>query len=233
VHLPFSTKAGPPWPVSAAPALISFLNKAGQATFFLSPAFLFLVRTEAKPMDLAQLIREARQGSAAAQKCLFDLLADKMYIVCRRYVKSRENAEEIMLDGFYKLFRAIDGFRYEGEQAFYGWAKKIMINECLMSLRKKNVFTLITESAAEEIPLDEEVISRLSASEIFSLILQLPLGYRTVFNLYAIEGMSHREVAGLLNISEGTSKSQFSKARSLLQKMILQNGIEYARRKAP
>ncbi|HEY4156026.1 MAG TPA: sigma-70 family RNA polymerase sigma factor [Puia sp.] len=184
-------------------------------------------------MDIAELIREAKLGSAAAQKCLFDLLADKMQMVCRRYVKNRENAEEIMLDGFYKIFRAMNAFHYEGEAAFYGWVKKIMVNECLMFLRKKNVFSLVTESAAEEIIPEEEVLGQLSASEIFSLIVQLPVGYRTVFNLYAIEGLNHREVADLLNISEGTSKSQLSKARSLLQKMLMQNGIEYVRRKTP
>ena len=184
-------------------------------------------------MDLADLIREAKQGSAAAQKCLFDQLADKMLMICRRYVKSRENAEEIMLDGFYKIFRALDGFHYAGEKAFFAWVKRIMINECLMFLRKKNVFNLITESSMEDIPLDEEVLSQLSASEIFSLIVQLPVGYRTVFNLYAVEGLNHREIADLLKISEGTSKSQLSKARSLLQKILLQNGIEYVRRKTP
>ncbi len=184
-------------------------------------------------MDISELVREAKQGSAAAQKCLFDLLANKMGMLCRRYVKNRENAEEIVLDGFLKLFRGLTNFHYENEGTFYAWVKKIMVNECLMFLRKKNVFTLITESVAEEIPLDEGVLSQLSASEIFSLIVQLPVGYRTVFNLYAIEGMNHREVAGLLNISEGTSKSQLSKARSLLQKMVLQNGTEYVRRKTP
>jgi RNA polymerase sigma-70 factor (ECF subfamily) len=184
-------------------------------------------------MDLSELVREAKQGSPAAQKYLFDLLADKMEMLCRRYVKNKENAEEILLDGFFKLFRSLDNFRYEGEGAFYAWVKKIMVNECLMFLRKKNVFKLVTESVAEEIPLDEEVLNQLSASEIFSLIVQLPVGYRTVFNLYAIEGMNHREVAALLNISEGTSKSQLSKARSLLQKMLIQNGTEYARRRTP
>ena len=114
---------------------------------------------------------------------------------------------------------------------FLPGSKKIMVNECLMFLRKKNVFNLVAESSAEEISPDEEILSQLSASEIFSLIVQLPTGYRTVFNLYAIDGMNHREIAELLKISEGTSKSQLSKARTLLQKMLLQNGIEYARRK--
>ena len=182
-------------------------------------------------MDIAELVREAKQGSAGAQKCLFDLWADKMLLHCMRYVKNRENAEEILLDGFYKFFKALNGFTWQGESALYGWLKKIMVNECLMFLRKKHVFTIVTESMADEIPLDEQAIDRLSAAEIFDMILQLPIGYRTVFNLYAVEGMNHREVAGLLGISEGTSKSQLSKARSLLQKMLLQKGTEYGKRK--
>jgi len=107
-----------------------------------------------------------------------------------------------------------------------------MINECLMFLRVKNVFTIITEASAEEVPLPEEALDNLSAEEIFRLIIQLPVGYRTVFNLYAIEGMNHGEIAGLLNISEGTSRSQFSKAKVLLQKLLLQNDIKYVKRKS-
>ena len=100
-----------------------------------------------------------------------------------------------------------------------------------MFLRKKNVFTIVTEATAEEIPLQEAALNNLSAEEIFNLIVQLPVGYRTVFNLYVIEGMPHGEIAGLLGISEGTSKSQFSKAKILLQKLLLQNDTEYVKRK--
>ncbi|HEY4147637.1 MAG TPA: sigma-70 family RNA polymerase sigma factor [Chitinophagaceae bacterium] len=182
-------------------------------------------------MDVSQLVREAKQGSAGAQKCLFDLMADKMLLHCMRYVKNRENAEELLLDGFYKFFKGLPGFTWQGEAALYAWLKKIMVNECLMFLRKKNVFTIVSESVMDEIPLDEQAIDRLSAAEIFEMIVQLPTGYRTVFNLYAIEGMNHGEVAALMGITEGTSKSQLSKARSLLQKMLLQKGTEYGRRK--
>jgi len=88
-------------------------------------------------MEIAQLIKEAKNGSAAAQKCLFDLLSDKMILVCRRYVKTNEDAEEVLLDGFYKFFKKLNTFQFKGEAALYGWLKKIMINECLMLLRKK------------------------------------------------------------------------------------------------
>jgi len=99
----------------------------------------------------------------------------------------------------------INSFSYKGDAALYMWLKKIMINECLMFLRKKNVFTIVTEATVQEMPLQEDALDKLSAGEIFNLIVQLPVGYRTVFNLYVIEGMPHKEVAALLNISEGTS----------------------------
>lgn len=182
-------------------------------------------------MELLELVREAKQGSAAAQKCLFDMLAGRMRVLCRRYIKSAENAEEALLDGFYKFFRGLAVFTWEGDAALHAWLKRIMINECLMQLRKKNVFTIVTELPAEEIALDEDALDKLSAEEIFQLIAQLPVGYRTVFNLYTMEGMSHKEIALSLDISEGTSKSQLSKARTLLQKMLLQNGTAYVRRK--
>ena len=178
-------------------------------------------------MEISILIKEAKQGSTAAQKCLFDLFADKMLMVCRRYLKSKEDAEEILLDGFCKFFKTIQTFSYQNDAAVQGWVKRIMVNECLMLLRKKNVFSIVSETAAEDLPVKADAFDRLSAAEIFGLIVQLPLGYRTVFNLFAVEGMEHKEIARLLNISEGTSKSQLSKARSLLQKMLLQKGIDY------
>ena len=183
-------------------------------------------------MDTSELIKEAKQGSAAAQKYLFDLKADKLLMICKRYVKNPEDAEEIMLDGFYKFFKNLSSFNYQSDAALFAWLKRIMINECLMFLRKKNVFTIVTDSVAEDIPLEEEALNNLSASEIFNLIVQLPVGYRTVFNLYEVEGMAHKEIAELLNISEGTSKSQLSKSKVLLQKMLLNKGIKYVNRKS-
>jgi RNA polymerase sigma-70 factor (ECF subfamily) len=183
-------------------------------------------------METLELIREAKQGSAAAQKYLFDQLAEKMLMICRRYVKSQEDAEELMLDGFYKFFKKISSFNYQGDAALYMWMKKIMINECLMFLRKKNLFTIVTEAEVEDVSLQEEALNNLSADEIFKMIVQLPVGYRTVFNLYVIEGIPHAEIALLLGIAEGTSKSQLSKAKILLQKLLLQNDVEYVKRKS-
>ena len=100
-----------------------------------------------------------------------------------------------------------------------------------MFLRKKNVFNMVTDADVTEVPLREEALNNLSAEEIFKMIIQLPIGYRTVFNLYVIEGMPHKEIAALLNISEGTSKSQLSKAKALLQKMLLINDMDYDKQK--
>lgn len=183
-------------------------------------------------MNTAQLVSEAAQGNTAAQQLLFNQLADKMLLLCRRYVKNREDAEEILQDGFYKFFKHLPALNYMGEPALLGWLKRIMINECLMLLRKKNVFRMAAETAAEDIALQEEALNRLTAAEIISLVMQLPVGYRTVFNLYEIEGMTHSEIAGMLDIAEGTSKSQLSKAKSLLQKMLLQKSDIYEHRKA-
>ncbi len=183
-------------------------------------------------MNLPELIKEAKKGSMAAQQCLFDQLYGRMLMVCRRYVKSPEDAEERLLDGFYKFFKNLHSFNYQGDAALYSWLKRIMVNECLMQLRKKNSFNIVSESAANDCTLEEDALDKLSAAEIFNLLIQLPLGYRTVFNLYVVEGMDHKEIAGLLGISEGTSKSQLSKAKSLLQKMLLAKGTEYVKQRS-
>jgi RNA polymerase sigma factor (sigma-70 family) len=183
-------------------------------------------------MNIAELVIDAKKGSAAAQRVLFDFFADRMLLVCLRYLKHRQDAEEILLDGFYKFFKNLNGFNYQGEAALYAWLKKIMVNECLMFLRKRNVLTMTAESAAEEIPLQEIGLDQLSANEILKTLSQLPIGYRTVFNLHVIEGMEHKEVAALMGISEGTSRSQLSKAKSLLQKLLLQKELGYGQRKS-
>jgi RNA polymerase sigma-70 factor (ECF subfamily) len=185
-------------------------------------------------MNIAEQLEDARAGSAAAQKYLFDYFADPMMALCCRYVKNRADAEELLLDGFFKFFSRLKDFRYHGEAALYAWIRTIMVRECLMFLRRQRAFSMLSAEPAEaaaDIAPDGEPLAALSAAEIFDLIIQLPVGYRTVFNLYVIEGMQHSEIAKALGISEGTSKSQLSKARALLQKMLLQKGIHYVKRK--
>ena len=142
----------------------------------------------------------------------------------------------------------IGGFRFPPGLIFYGEryglprrfliffqrqiTRQIKIFRHLVSVeRKKTAFTILSETVSEELILEEDALNRLSASEIFNLIVQLPVGYRTIFNLHCVEGIPHSEIAVLLRIAEGTSKSQLSKARTLLQKMLLQKKIEYVTRK--
>lgn len=182
-------------------------------------------------MNLAQLVKESKQGSEGAKKCLFDLLSDRMMLLCCRYLKNKQDAEEVLLDGFYKFFKNLSSFNYRGEGELISWLKRIMVNECLMLLRKKNVFIIVSDIEAEEMPLNEDMLDMLSAKEIYELVVQLPVGYRTVFNLYVIEGMDHKQIAKMLGIAEGTSKSQLSKAKALLQKNLIQHEEQYAKRK--
>jgi RNA polymerase sigma-70 factor (ECF subfamily) len=146
-------------------------------------------------------------------------------------VKTDSIAEECMLNGFLKFFKSLNKFEYQTDGATTAWLKKIMINECLQQLRQKNSFLLTTEDEAAEISIEEEAINNLSADEIFKVITQLPLGYRTVFNLYVIDGMSHKEIATELRINEGTSKSQLSKAKQMLQSLLVNLNADYATRK--
>ena len=183
-------------------------------------------------MTLPELIKEIKIGNKVAEQYLFNQLRRRYLVLCVRYVKNKEDAEERMLDGFYKFFNTIEAFTYRHDDGLYAWIKKIMINECLMQLRSKSIFSITTENEAHDISEQENILDKLSTAEIFKLIIQLPLGYRTVFNLFVIDGMEHEEIASELGITKGSSKSQLSKARSLLQKMILSNGTEYVKQQS-
>jgi RNA polymerase sigma factor (sigma-70 family) len=174
-------------------------------------------------LNLQQVIKECGQGREAARKQLFDHLAESLLTLCCRYLKNTADAEEIMLNGFQKIFSHIGKFRYESEAGFYGWARKIMVNECLMFLRKENAFSVSIENHEQDITDTTDAISNLSAAEIYQAIVQLPAGYRTVFNLFEIEGYTHKEIATMLGINEGTSKSQLSKAKNWLQQLLKKN----------
>ncbi|MCC2547314.1 RNA polymerase sigma factor [Hymenobacter sp. BT175] len=167
----------------------------------------------------SDLIAECRQGNPRAQKVLYDRLSGQMLGVCQRYLRHLEDAEEAMLVGFVKVFKAIGQYREEG--SFKGWVRRIMVNEALGQLRRREPMHLdIDECPSGVAPLAAAVESDLNVADLLRLIHKLPTGYRTVFNLYAVEGYSHAEIAELLSISEGTSKSQLSKARALLQRQL-------------
>jgi RNA polymerase sigma factor (sigma-70 family) len=181
--------------------------------------------------DLQKLLDDCRKSNTIAQKQLFTHFAVQMFVVCRRYMQTDEVAEEVMMNGFLKFFQSLNHFEYVNDAALAGWLKKIMVNECLMHLRANNSFLQIPIEIYPDDPVDEEIISAISAEEIFRLITTLPIGYRTVFNLAVIEKMPHHEIAKQLGISEGTSKSQLSKAKNLLQQLLIKTDADYACRK--
>lgn len=174
-------------------------------------------------MSLEHLLKDCAKEKETARKRLFGLIADAMFSLCCRYVRNRADAEELMLDGFRKIFTNLCKFRYESEAGFHGWARRIMVNECLMFLRRDNAFSVSIDQHTGEVNIPETALDNLSAAEIYEAIQQLPAGYRTVFNMFEIEGYSHKEIATALNISEGTSKSQLNKAKNWLRTQLKKN----------
>lgn len=167
------------------------------------------------------LIKQSVKGDRVCQKMLYDRFASKMFGVCLRYAPDYQIAEDILQEGFVKAFRNLDRFRFEG--SFEGWLRKIMVNTAIEMHRRKNILYSIVDVENTEVEwLDENALSKLAAEDIMNMIASLSPGYKTVFNLYAIEGFSHKEIAEQLNISEGTSKSQLARARYILMEMVEQ-----------
>ena len=165
-----------------------------------------------------QLIAKAKKQKREAQHILFELHSPKMLSVCRYYVKDVHNAEEVMLNGFFKVFKHISSFKNQG--SFEGWIRRIMVREAISYLRTKKNIEFAVEAIDPRHNLTDEINSKIEVAEIQQLIDALPEGYRMVFIMYAIEGYRHHEIADLLSISEGTSKSQLFKARQILQQKI-------------
>ena len=168
----------------------------------------------------AEWIEGARRGDRRSQKAIYDLLSAKMFAVCLRYMGERDAAEDILQDGFVTLFSKLDS--YSGEGSFEGWARKIFVNTALMSLRKKDALKNSEDvDAAWNITSDDpNAIQKIGYNDLLKMIAALPPGFRTVFNMYVVEGYSHKEIAEALGISETTSRSQLQRARVLLQTKI-------------
>ena len=174
-------------------------------------------------MDEKQLIKGCIGGDRIAQKALYDKYSRKMMGVCLRYVKDMEDARDLMQEGFIKVFTNIR--RYTGDGSFEGWVRKIFVNCALERLRQHDVLRDagdINEMNYMDIP-DEAEVSAISSEELISYVRSLPEGFRVVFNMYAVEGYSHKEIGEILHISESTSRSQYMRARRMLQKMILKS----------
>lgn len=171
-------------------------------------------------MEDALLVQECLNGKPRAQKALFDKFAPKMLTVCARYMKNQSETEDVFQIGMVKVFNKLSDFK--GEGPLEGWIRRIMVNSCLDQLRKNQRFVAdkILDDVSYLIEVKEEISSRLMAEDLIDLIQKMPAGYRVVFNLYAIEGYSHQEIAERLNISESTSKSQYLRARAYLRQRI-------------
>lgn len=168
-----------------------------------------------------ELIEKCKQNDRRAQKALYERFSPKMFGVSKRYVKTVENAEEVIIEAFCKIFKKID--MYTGQGSFEGWIRRIIVNESLMFLRKKyrfNEHADVTEIPVKAVHVTVE--DQLAAQDILNLLEQLPVGYRTVFNLYVIEGFKHREIAEQLGISINTSKSQLILAKKRLRDLVEQ-----------
>lgn len=171
-----------------------------------------------------QLIERCSNNDREAQYRLYNLLSGKMFAVCLRYAKNREAAEDLLQDGFVKVFTSLD--KYRGEGHFEGWVRRIIVNTAIESYRKSTkMFPVVsTDDIKEDVPETTEDIS-LEMEDLMKCINSLSVGYRTIFNLYVVEGYSHKEIAEMLDITEGTSKSQLARARYILMEMIKKSEI--------
>ena len=161
------------------------------------------------------------QNNARSQELLYKHYAPKMYGICMRFTGNQMEADDILQDGFIKIFTKLKDFRNEG--SLEGWIRKTIINTAINFYRKKLKYSYFDDIEGLEVPetKEENIYDKLSKEELIKLIQELPNGYRTIFNLYIIEGYSHKEIGKMLNISNNTSKSQLTRARNILQRKVL------------
>ncbi|MDR2534193.1 MAG: sigma-70 family RNA polymerase sigma factor [Tannerellaceae bacterium] len=171
-------------------------------------------------MNEQQLINGCIKGDRLAQKELYDKYSRKMMGVCLRYVNDRETARDILQEGFVKLFNNVDSYSQEGP--FEAWMRKVFVNSALEYLRRMDILkeAVSLDQVAEASSSSHSALAELEAQELLKIVQELPAGFRTVFNLFAIEGYSHKEIGDMLGITESTSRSQYTRARQLLQKKI-------------
>lgn len=173
-----------------------------------------------EPKNVIQIWEKCKSKNRQAQSELYHLFSSKMYAVCLRYARDQDEASDILQNGFIKVFQKCELF--EGTGSLEGWIRKVMVNTAIETYRKNKVQFLSTEDiSGYEMNLStSSSLHQLDYKDLLELIKQLPVGYRTVFNLYAIEGYNHKEIGEMLSISEGSSKSQLSRARTWLKDRI-------------
>jgi RNA polymerase sigma-70 factor (ECF subfamily) len=167
-----------------------------------------------------QIVQGCIANNALAQKHLYDKFSRKMMGVCLRYCDNTEEAEDVLQNGFVTVFQKIES--YKGTGSLEGWIRKVMVNTALTNIRKNKNLKLNIELDSVEymLPSANHITQSIAAKDLLKIIQTLPTGFKTVFNLYAIEGYSHKEIGDMLGITEGTSKSQYSRAKAYLQKLI-------------
>jgi len=166
----------------------------------------------------AELIQACKKQDRRAQQLLFDRFSPVMFGLCKRYLKNREDAEDVLVEGFFKVLTKLE--QYSGQGSFEGWIRRIMVNEALMHLRKNKNLKMTLEINDHHLKTMVTVEDELQAADILNLLDRLPTGYRTVFNLYVLEGYKHREIAEMLGISINTSKSQLILAKKRMQALV-------------
>lgn len=175
-----------------------------------------------KSISEEELLAACKKENPKAQALLYDKYAKKMFAICLRYIKTPDEAEDTMINAFMKAFTNIG--QYEGKGSFEGWLKRIMVNESLTYLRRnKSMYLEVEIEKADYEPDYSSLSNHLETEDLMKMVGNLPVGYRTVFNLYAIEGYSHKEIAERLGVNINTSKSQLSRARALLQNQLIES----------
>jgi RNA polymerase sigma factor (sigma-70 family) len=173
-------------------------------------------------MEEQELVKKCLRGNKKAQKRLFDLYAPQMMTICNRYANRDDQAIDMLQEGFIKVFSNLE--KFSGSGSLGGWIRTVMVNNCLTILRKDKKFSFNENiEDHDEETSSADALSQMGFQELTMLISSLPTGYRTVFNMYAVEGYSHKEIADKLEISESTSKTQYRKAKLRLQKLIQEN----------
>lgn len=168
-----------------------------------------------------EIIKGCKEGNRVYQEKLYKLVSPMLYGICLRYGNNTEDAQDILQDGFIKIFQKISQFNYLG--SFEGWMKRIIINTALEKYRSRKYLNEFEDNITlHDKTIDEHTTNNLTTEELMKLVMKLPPQYKLVFNLYAIEGYNHKEISKMLKISEGTSKSNLSRARAILQKQINQ-----------
>jgi RNA polymerase sigma-70 factor (ECF subfamily) len=186
---------------------------------------LLIFKEQTAKMTEELILQGCQKNDPAAQQLLYQRYSPKMLSVCYRYAKSREDAEDMLQEGFVKVFMQVN--RYEHRGSLEGWILRVIVHTCINHLKKYKKFNDVVDLAyASNLMIREDNIPGIvQAKQIVECIRSLPIGYRTVLNLYAIEGYSHKEIGSMLEIEESTSRSQYTRAKNLLEEILGKKGI--------